>query len=53
MEMDIRLNISLGMSLEHIIEEMLQNMECYNYEQGEEELFVKIIKETYQELVEE
>jgi len=53
MEMDIRLNISLGMSLEAMIEEMLQNMEAYNYELGEEEDFVRIIKETYEELIEE
>jgi hypothetical protein len=53
MEQDIRLNIDLGMSLDHMIEEMLLNIEAYNYERGEEEHFVKMIKETYQELVSE
>jgi len=51
MEQDIRLNINLGMSLEHMIEEMLLNMEAYNYERGEEEHFVKMIKEIYEELI--
>jgi len=41
------------MSLENMIEEMLLNMEAYNYEQGEEDEFVKMIKEIYQELISE
>jgi len=51
MEEDIRLNIDHGWSLENIIEEMLLNMEAYNYDQGEEERFIKIVKEVYQELI--
>lgn len=51
MEQDIRLNISHGWSLENIIEEMLLNMEAYNYDQGEEEHFVKMVKEIYHEVV--
>lgn len=47
MEQDIRLNINMGMSLENIIEEMLMNMEAYNYEQSEEEEFKEMIKNMY------
>jgi hypothetical protein len=53
MEEDIRLNINLGMSLEDMTEEMLLNMECYNYEHGEEEHFVKMISEVYHEVLNE
>ncbi len=50
MEQDIRFNIDLGMSLENMIEEMLLNIEVYNYERGEEKHFVELIKSIYYEL---